>query len=290
MDKFDAMRTYIAVARLGSFTKAATQLQMSPQLVSKYVGQLEAQLGTRLLNRTTRSVQTTEAGRQYEQHARNLLQELEAVENQLGDLQSHASGQLRISAPVSFGVAHMAPLLVAFQREFPRVTVDLQLNDRKVDIIDEGFDFALRIGHLKSSSLIAKKLLQINLHICAAPSYLQQYGEPQTLSDLAQHHVLHYSYMEDASSPLMKAWLAAPRRLQSNNGDVLTAAAVAGQGLAIQPSFIVQPFLANQQLISVLAEHTPKPIGLYAVYAHRTMLASKMRAFLDFSSRYFATR
>lgn len=288
MDKFDAMRTYIAVARLGSFTKAADQLQMSPQLVSKYVSQLEAQLGTRLLNRTTRSVQTTEAGRQYEQHARNLLQELEAVENQLGDLQSHASGQLRISAPVSFGIAHMAPLLVNFQSEFPRVSVDLQLNDRKVDIIDEGFDFALRIGHLKSSSLVAKKLAQISLHICAAPSYLQQHGEPQTLNDVALHQILHYSYMEDASSPLMKAWLAAPRRLQSNNGDVLTAAAVAGHGLTIQPSFIVEPFVATQQLKCILTEHTPKPIGLYAVYAHRTMLASKMRAFLDFSSRYFA--
>ncbi|PTB82981.1 LysR family transcriptional regulator [Pseudidiomarina aestuarii] len=287
MDRLDAMRTFITVAREGSFTNAAERLGMSPQLVSKYVSQLEAHLGIRLLNRTTRRVNLTEAGRRYELSARQVLQDIDDLENDLGDLQSHATGQLRISAPVSFAIAHLAPLLSAFQEQYPAVTFDVQLNDRKVDIVDEGFDLALRIGQLKSSSLIAKRLAPVRLAICAAPDYLAKHGMPKSLEDLKQHKLLHYNLMEDDTSPLLKAWLQHRHTLISNNGDVLTRAAIAGSGLVIQPTFIVSDALATGTLVPVLSEHLPEPLALYAVYAHRTLLASKVRAFLDFSADYY---
>ncbi|HET8816272.1 MAG TPA: LysR family transcriptional regulator [Pseudidiomarina sp.] len=287
MDRLDAMRTFITVSREGSFTRAAERLDMSPQLVSKYVGQLEEHLGIRLLNRTTRRVSLTEAGRRYELSARQLLQDIDDLEHDLGDLQSHATGQLRISAPVSFAIAHLAPLLNAFQQQYPEVSFDVQLNDRKVDIVDEGFDLALRIGQLKSSSLIAKRLAPIRLVICAAPHYLQQYGTPRKLEDLEHHKLLHYSLMEDDTSPLLRAWRQNRHILISNNGDVLTRAAIAGLGLVIQPSFIVSDAVASGALVPLLDQYRPEPLALYAVYAHRTLLASKVRAFLDFSADYF---
>ncbi|WP_338052912.1 LysR family transcriptional regulator [Pseudidiomarina aestuarii] len=281
------MRTFITVAREGSFTRAAERLGMSPQLVSKYVGQLEAHLSVRLLNRTTRRVHLTEAGMRYELSARQVLQEIDDIENDLGSLQSSATGQIRISAPVSFAIAHLAPLLHDFQEQYPAVTFDVQLNDRKVDIVDEGFDLALRIGQLKSSSLIAKRLAPVRLVICAAPDYLAKQGTPHKLDDLKNHKLLHYSLMEDDTSPLLKTWLQSRHTMVSNNGDVLTRAAIAGAGLVIQPTFIVSEAITSGALLPVLNQHVPEPLALYAVYAHRTLLASKVRAFLDFSADYY---
>ncbi|WP_245551640.1 LysR family transcriptional regulator [Gilvimarinus chinensis] len=149
MDRLDAMRTFVTVVSEGSFARAATKLNMSPQLVSKYVSQLEEHLGLRLLNRTTRKVHPTEAGSQYSARALLLLEELDDLENQLGDYQQSAQGVLRLSAPVSFGTSHLPALLMDFQRAHPAVGIDVKLDDRKVDIVEEGFDVALRIGALK---------------------------------------------------------------------------------------------------------------------------------------------
>src|SRR5690606_28191043 len=255
----DAMQAFVEVAKVSSFTGAAEQLGWSPQLVSKYVSQLEDELGIRLFNRTTRKVSLTEAGRRYELSAKQVLQDIESMENELGNMQHQASGLLRISAPVSFGAGHLAPLLSAFQIAYPEVVIDVQLNDRKVDIVDEGYDLALRIGQLKSSSLIAKKLAPIRLVVCAAPSYLKRFGEPKTLADIADHHVLFYSYSED-DSPMMQALRQANRVMQSNNGDLLTQAAIAGHGITMQPSFIVGDALRKQQLQPLKLDYKPNPI------------------------------
>jgi len=292
MDRIDAMRAFVTVVNAGTFTRAADRLKMSPQLVSKYVSQLEQHLGVRLLNRTTRKIHLTEAGTSYHQRAQQVLNDIDDMESQIGDLQTQAQGLLRISAPVSFAIRHMTPFLNEFQKAHPGVGIDLQLNDRKVDVVEEGFDIVLRIGHLKSSSLIAKRIAPVRLLMCASPAYLKQHGTPQHPEDLRGHRHLRYSYMElDASKPLYR-WLQSNsqdgiRDRISNNGDVLIEAAIAGAGIALQPTFISGSAIKEGKLQVVLPEYEPEPMGLYAVYAHRQLLASKVRSFVDFIDGYF---
>lgn len=292
MDRIDAMRAFVTVVNEGTFIRAANRLDLSPQLVSKYVSQLEQHLGVRLLNRTTRKIHLTEAGTRYHLRAQQILNDIDDTENELGDLQTEARGLLRISAPTSFAIHHMASLVSQFQQAHPAVGIDLQLSDRKVDIVEEGFDIALRIGHLKSSSLIAKRIAPVRLVLCAAPEYLDRYGTPRCPEDLADHRYLSYSYMDlDASQPLLRGLQHSrhnhSRDMISNNGDVLVAAAIAGAGIALQPTFIAGPAIMKGELQMVLADYEPEPVALYAVYAHRQLLASKVRSFIDFIDGFF---
>ncbi|MCC5859971.1 MAG: LysR family transcriptional regulator [Ectothiorhodospiraceae bacterium] len=292
MDRIDAMRAFVAVVNEGSFSRAAERLDLSPQLVSKYVSRLEQHLGVRLLNRTTRRLHLTEAGMRYHQRVQQVLNDIEEMEDQLGDMQAQARGLLRISAPVSFAIRHMGPALQAFQVAHPAVAIDLQLNDRKVDILEEGFDIALRIGHLQSSSLIAKRITPVRLVMCASPEYLAKHGTPRQPEDLREHRYLRYTYMEQDAGGALYRWLRwegrnPPGELISNNGDVLVEAAVAGGGIVLQPSFIVGDAIQAGRLEVVLTEFEPAPMALYAVYAHRQLLASKVRSFLDFINGYF---
>lgn len=292
MDRIDAMRAFVTVVNEGTFTRAADRLEISPQLVSKYVSQLEQHLGVRLLNRTTRKIHLTEAGASYHLRTQQVLNDIDDMESHIGDLQTQAQGLLRISAPVSFAIRHMGPLLSEFQMAHPGVGIDLQLNDRKVDVVEEGFDIVLRIGHLKSSSLIAKRIAPIRLVMCASPTYLKQRGTPQRPEDLERHRYLRYSYMElDTSQPLYR-WLQSSSQdgissMISNNGDVLVEAAIASVGIALQPTFISGSAIKEGKLQVVLPEYEPEPMGLYAVYAHRQLLASKVRSFIDFIEGYF---
>lgn len=294
MDRIDAMRAFVAVVTEGSFSNAANTLQLSPQLVSKYVSKLEEQLNSRLLNRTTRKVSLTEAGSHYFGHAQQILLSIDDMESKLGGLQQNPKGVLRISAPVSFALKHMAKLITDFQIHYPLVKVDLQLTDRKVDIVEEGFDVALRIGQLKSSSLIAKKIAPIRVVLCAAPEYLKKYGTPTQPEDLERHRYLHYSYMnmdgKDDIYQLLKAkYLKQGSELRSNNGDVLVDAAIAGAGIVLQPTFIISEALSSSKLVVVLPELEPEALGLYAVYAHRKLLPHKVRCFIDFVEGYYGT-
>lgn len=294
MDRIDAMRAFVSVVTEGSFSNAATTMQLSPQLVSKYVSKLEERLDVRLLNRTTRRVNLTEAGTQYFQHAQQVLLSIDEMESQLGGFQQKPKGTLRISAPVSFALKHMGKLVTDFQLHHPQVNIDLQLNDRKVDIIDEGFDVALRIGRLKSSSLIAKHIAPIRLILCGSPAYLQTHGTPNRPEDLKEHRYLHYSYMETNGKEETYPWLKAKSNerigeLHSNNGDVLVEAAIAGAGLALQPSFIASEAINSGKLIMVLPEFEAEPLGLYVVYAHRKLLPNKIRCFIDFIEGYYGT-
>ncbi|WP_417618634.1 LysR family transcriptional regulator [Oceanisphaera sp.] len=292
MDRIDAMRAFVTVVNEGNFTRAADRLNLSAQLVSKYVSQLEQHLGVRLLNRTTRKIHLTEAGASYHLRAQQVLNDIDDMESHIGDLQTQAQGLLRISAPVSFAIRHMAPLLNAFQKAHPAVGIDLQLNDRKVDVVEEGFDIALRIGHLKSSSLIAKRIAPIRLVMCASPAYLKQQGTPLRPEDLKNHRYLHYSYMEPDPSHSLYRWLNRHRQggnndMISNNGDVLVEAAIAGAGIALQPTFISGSAIKAGKLKVILPEHEPEPLGLYVVYAHRQLLASKVRSFIDFIDGFY---
>ena len=294
MDRIDAMRAFVAVVTEGSFSNAANTLQLSPQLVSKYVSKLEEQLNSRLLNRTTRKVSLTEAGSHYFGHAQQILLSIDDMESKLGGLQQNPKGVLRISAPVSFALKHMAKLITDFQIHYPLVKVDLQLTDRKVDIVEEGFDVALRIGQLKSSSLIAKKVAPIRVMLCAAPDYLNKHGTPTQPEDIAEHRYLHYSYMnmdgKDDIYQLLKAkYLKQGSELRSNNGDVLVDAAIAGAGIVLQPTFIISEALSSGKLVVVLPKLEPEALGLYAVYAHRKLLPHKVRCFIDFMEGYYGT-
>lgn len=294
MDRIDAMRAFVAVVTEGSFSNAANALRLSPQLVSKYVSKLEDQLNTRLLNRTTRKVSLTEAGSHYFGHAQQILLSIDNMESQLGGLQQNPKGTLRISAPVSFALKHMARLITDFQRRYPLVKVDLQLSDRKVDIIEEGFDVALRIGQLKSSSLVAKPVAPIRVVLCASPPYLAKHGTPTQLADLNHHRYLHYSYMnmegkEDLYQCLKTKYMQQGSEFCSNNGDVLVDAAIVGAGLVLQPTFIASAALSSGKLVVVLPEFEPEPLGLYVVYAHRKLLPHKVRCFIDFIEGYYGS-
>ena len=292
MDRIDTMRAFVTVVSEGSFTRAAERLELSAQLVSKYVARLEQHLGVRLLNRSTRRVSLTEAGTRYHQRALQLLADLEEMESELSEIQTQARGTLRINAPVSFAVHHLPALLSAFQRAHPAVNVDLQVNDRKVDIVEEGFDIALRIGQLKSSSLIARRIAPVRVLLCAAPHYLDQFGRPERLEQLTEHRYLRYSYIDSQADTPFHRWLNAGKshsggELVCNNGDVLVQAAIEGSGIALQPTFICGPHIAAGQLEVVLPELEPPALGLYAVYAHRQLLAGKVRCFIDFMAGYF---
>ena len=294
MDRIEAMRAFVAVVAEGSFSNAATSMQLSPQLVSKYVAKLEDQLGIRLLNRTTRKVSLTEAGTHYVQHAQQILLSIDEMDSQLGGLQQNPKGTLRISAPVSFALKHMAKLITDFQLQYPLVNIELQLNDRKIDIVDEGFDIALRIGNLKDSSLIAKYIAPIRVILCASPEYLKKHGTPKQPEDLKNHRYLHYNYSEIDSKDNIYQWLNAKNidtrgGFDSNNGDILVEAAIAGAGLALQPTFIASNAISIGQLTQVLADFELKPLGLYAVYAHRKLLPSKVRCFIDFIENYYGS-
>jgi DNA-binding transcriptional LysR family regulator len=293
MDRIEAMRAFVAVVNTGSFTGAAERLGISPQLVSKYVSQLEQKLNARLLNRTTRKVHQTEAGSRYFIGAQQVLNDIDDMDSQLGEMHDYAQGQLRISAPVSFAMEHLAPFLADFQQHYPQVDVDLQLNDRKVNIVEEGFDIAIRIGQLKSSSLVAKRIASVRVVACASPDYLAKYGTPTCLEDLAEHRYLRYSYAQhDTSSPLLE-WLSKKNKginapeFVSNNGELLTRAAVQGAGIIVQPTFITAQAIKEGKLQVLLPEYEPEPLGLYVVYAHRQLLASKVSRFLDLIDGYF---
>ncbi|KAA1157424.1 LysR family transcriptional regulator [Pseudoalteromonas fuliginea] len=291
MDKLTTMKTFLAVVQEGSFSKAADKLDISPQLVSKYISALEDNLHTRLLHRTTRKVSVTEAGNQYYQRCQQVIIDIEDMENSLNNLSENVSGVLSISAPMSFGTKHLAGLLVDFQKQYPNLKLDLRLTDQYVDIVEQGIDIALRIGVLKNSTLIAKKIAPIRLSVFASPDYLERHGMPQTLLDLQSHNYLRYSLSEPTKRLFgvneLKSELKLESNFVANNGDLLLNTAIAGGGIAMQPTFIAGEALAQGKVVRILQDYEPDPMGLYMVYANRQFLPSKVRAFVDFASDFY---
>ncbi len=290
MDRIDALQVFIAVARESGFSKAADKLGLSNQLVSKYVQQLEADLKVRLFNRTTRKVSLTEAGEQCFQRAVQILEGFTDMRNSVDELHREATGLLRISAPVTFATNHLSVLLRDFCRQHPQVNIDLHLNDRTVDLLEEGFDVALRIGHLKSSALIAKRIAPIRLVFCAAPDYIRTHGPLNHPEDLIPDDHLNYSYLNlnTLNTDLHGLYTQRKKaRITANNGEILKDLAVAGAGYTLQPTFIVGEAIRSGALNVILKGHEPEPMGLYALYPHRQLLATKVRAFIDFIENYY---
>lgn len=288
------MRTYVAAIAAGSFAGAAERLGMSPQLVSKYVGQLERRLGARLLNRTTRRISITEAGQAYYERCQDLLAEFDELEGAIRESAVAARGTLKINAPMSFGITHLARAAAEYQREQPDVAVDLTLDDRVIDVVSEGFDLAVRIGRLAESSLVARKLAPIRLVICGSPSYLSDRGVPETPDALSNHECLCYTYSSNhdhwyCERDGKQFDVRISGKISANNGDALRLAAIAGAGLIMQPTFMVDHDVREGRLQIVLQDYAIEELAVYAVYAHRQYLSAKVRTFVDFLSGYFGS-
>lgn len=287
MDQFSAMRVFRRVVELEGFAAAARDLNLSNAAVSKQVSALEMQLGTRLLNRTTRRLSLSEPGRLFYARTVRILDDLAEAEAELCEHAVAPRGRLRINAPMSFGIRHLPPVLASFRRRWPDLALDLALSDRIVDLIDESFDVALRIAALPDSSLIAKRLCTSRRVMVASPGYLAAQGVPAELAALHAHSCLIYGHHlagEEVwafETPGGPDELRVRGSLTANNGDILAAAAADGLGIALLPRFIVADALAAGRLVPVLAEHEPVGAGVFAVYPATRHLSAKVRVFID---------
>lgn len=296
MDRLSEIEAFVKVVEAHSFSEAARRLRLSKSVVSRQIAALESQLGVRLFHRTTRSMALTEAGRSYYERAARILTDLEDANLSVSQLQSAPRGRLRINAPMSFGFQHLAPALADFLFRYPEVEVDMTLTDRFVDLVDEGFDIAVRIGSLTDSSLVARRLAPIRRVICASPAYLRARGVPDTPDDLKAHDCLCNSNVSLVREwrfirPDAQPWPVEVRgRLSANNGDTLKAAALKGLGLVNLPSFIVGSDLQAGTLVTVLDQYVAQNLSLNAVYPHSRHLSPKVRAFVDFLAERFGPR
>jgi DNA-binding transcriptional LysR family regulator len=292
MDRVDEIAAFAAVADARSFTQASRRLGVSGAQVSKLVARLENRLGARLLNRTTRDVSLTDTGRAYLERARQVLEDFQSLENSVRD-QSGPRGLLKISAPMSFGASQLTPALLDFATAYPDVSLEVSSTDRLVNLVEEGFDVAVRIGSLADSSLVARRLAAVRMVTCAAPDYLARHGAPQTLDDLAGHEAILDSNMADP-----RVWrfggygdyrdVRVHGRLRFTGADACVAAARAGFGITRTPAFAAADDLRAGLLTPVLCNFEPEMIYVHAVYPHARHLAAKVRAFVDFLAQRYA--
>ena len=289
LDRFSGMQVFSKVAALGSFSAAARSLAMSPAMATRHVDTLEDRLGTRLFFRSTRKLTLTEAGQRYLQASERILAEIEEADAAATVDVVEPRGTLRLNVPLAFGLRQVMPAIADFAALYPALTIDIGLTDRFVDLIDEGWDIAVRLGTLRDSSLIARTLAPIRVALCAAPAYLAAHGTPQTVADLAAHNCLGYTLPTAASAT---RWMfgedgsvAVPVRgmLIVNNGDALRTAAIAGQGLIYQPTFIVADDIRAGRLISLMLDQPTARFGAaHAVYAGGRQPPAKVRTLIDF--------
>lgn len=292
LDSLSGMAVFAKVVEARSFTAAAAELGMSKSAVSKQISRLEDRLGARLLNRTTRRLSLTETGTAFYDRCARVVAEVQEAELAVTNLQAEPRGTLRVNAPMSFGHLHIAPAVPDFLARYPEVRVDMTMNDRFVDLIDEGFDVAIRIARLTDSSLIARRLAPDCRILCGSPAYFEKHGEPRTPDDLAGHNCLSYAYVSDTDQ-----WqfidgegtrsISVRGNLRANNGDAIRQALLAGLGVAILPSFIVGPDVQAGRLKEVLRDHMPNRASIYAVYPHSRHLSAKVRVFVDFLADRF---
>jgi DNA-binding transcriptional LysR family regulator len=293
MDKYQEMRVFTAVVDAGSFVAAADALGMSKAAVSRYVSDLEQRLGARLLHRTTRTLSLTTEGEVFLARSREILASMEDAEAEISTHSHIATGLLKVSVPVSFGIQHLAPLWSEFMQANPRVSLDVQLADRIMDLVDEGFDLAVRIARLPDSSLVSRKLASTRLVLCASPDYLRTRAPLAHPNELADHDVIGYSLLAMGdqwhfTGPEGPVTVKVRPHLRSNNGDTCVAACIHGGGIQLQPTFLIANELATGELVEVLPQYRSIELGIYAVYPTRKFVMPKVRAMLDFLSARLA--
>jgi DNA-binding transcriptional LysR family regulator len=294
MDKLTSIRAFTRVVQHGSFAAAARELRLSRSAVSKYVIELEQELGSQLLVRTTRSASPTQNGQAYYERCIAILADLEEADVAVARLQSEPRGLLRVNAPMSFGTLHLGRAVADFMERYPQLQIQLVLSDQQIDPVQEGFDVTLRIADLPSSSLIARKIAPALRVVCAAPSYLARRGTPAHPQDLRQHDCLAYGYLATGNQwkltgPDGDHWIHIPWTLCSNNGEVLRDAVVKGRGIALLPTFIVGADLQEGSLRSILTDYTAPEISVYAIYPQTRHLSVKVRMFIDFLIERFGS-
>lgn len=293
MDRFQAIRAFTQVVESTSFVKAAERLGLSTTAVSRQVAELEAHLQTRLLQRTTRRISLTETGRSFYERCGQILAELDEAERAVAQEAAAPRGTIRLTTSINFGMHQVTPAIASFMARHAEVRFDVSLSDRIVDIVEEGFDLAIRIGTTGAENVVARKLGETRLVACASPDYLSKRGAPARPEDLARHNCLTYEYA------LRDAWTfrdAAGREhavrvagsLNSNNGDLNAAAAVEGVGITLEPDFIVGAHLRSGSLVPVLEDFAAPVSPIYAVYPSRRFLPVKIRAFVDFLVERFS--
>ena len=292
MDKFLEMRTFASVIEMGSFVRAADTLSMSKAAVSRYVSDLESRLGVRLIQRTTRKLSLTEEGEVFYARCKEILAGLVEAEAEISLRTGQAVGQIKISAPVSFGILHMASLWGVFISQQPKISLDITLSDRVVDLVEEGIDVAIRIGRLPSSTMISRKLATTRMVLCASPAYLRRTGKPKKLADLTDHAVLAFSYWSGGDEwqfegPLGTESVKVKPRMHANSGDTCRGGALEHQGIILQPTFLVGTDLQSGALVEVLSQYRSIELGIYAVYSSRKHISPKIRLLIDFLVDWF---
>jgi DNA-binding transcriptional LysR family regulator len=284
--QIEDMRIFVATVDARNFTAAAKRLALSKQFVSRRVMALEEALGVQLLIRNTRKLAVTELGLEFYERAKRILGEVEDAEQAMSLRRAGPRGLLRVSAPMSFGMAHLSPLVANFLREHGDVRFDMELSDRTVDVVGEGFDMAIRIGTLPDSTLIAQKLVDIRMVACCSPGYVRRRGAPAHPAELARHSCLLYGHGGVVSWDFMVDGVVKGFEVQgplrANNGELIRDAAVAGLGIVRLPDFIVADALQGGQLVSVLDEFLPSAATVYAVYPQHRQSSVTIRAFVEF--------
>jgi DNA-binding transcriptional LysR family regulator len=307
MDRLDDMALFARVAETRSFTVAAAKLGLSRSAASRRMTELEGRLGARLLNRTTRRISLTEAGETYLARVQQILADVDDADRSVASLQAAPRGVLKVAAPMSFGMQHLGPAIADFLSAFPDIEVEMDLNDRYVDLVDEGYDVAVRIGQLKDSSLVAKRICPARVVHAASPAYLTRRGVPRAPEDLAHHDCLIYTNIPQGAQWLFRTTPLTPgaarggnhdpdaatrlvkvnTRLRANNGDVLLEAACAGVGIVALPTFICGKALAEGRVVPILQEWAVTRSAINAVFPANRHLSSKVRVFVDFLADRF---
>ncbi|MCB1801598.1 MAG: LysR family transcriptional regulator [Gammaproteobacteria bacterium] len=292
MDRLAHIEAFVSVVETTSFSRAAERLGIAKSLVSRRVSALEQSLGVQLLHRTTRSLSLTSAGQVYFEHASRILAALDEAEQSVSSDVQDLTGRLRLAAPLSFGLRHLNKALCDFLLERPGIELDLDLNDREVNLVEEGLDMAVRIGSLRDSTLRARRLGTVRFVTCASPGYLSSHGTPVTPEDLASHTGLQYSHVTVNETWHLDSATDRPAttpdiRVQANNGDALVAMAVAGLGIANLPSFLVHDLIAAGELVAILQQHRRPATGIHAVFPPGRLLSRRVRALADFLAGRF---
>ena len=293
MDRFQEMRVFAAVVEAGSFVGASDVLNMSKAGVSRIVSELELRLGVRLLHRTTRRLSLTAEGEVFFARCKELLAGVEEAEAEITERRGQAVGLLKVSAPFSFGVLRLAPLWGEFLAAHPQIALEVTLSDRFVDLVDEGFDVAVRIASLASSSLVSRRLSSTRMVLCASPRYLKKHGKPKHPSDLASHTLLAYSLLAagdtwEFQGPDGPVSVKVRPRMRTNSGDVCRAVALAHQGIVLQPWFLVGDDVRDGRLVELLPAYSTAELGVYAVYPSRKHLLPKVRVLIDYLAQALA--
>ena len=294
MNPFDELQSFVAVVETGSFTAAAERLDIAKSAISRRVTALEERLAAQLLQRTTRRLNLTDTGRQFYERSTRILSDLEELESAVLQQHGEVRGMLRVALPLSFGVSQMCAPIASFSADHPQVQFDLDLNDRRIDLVQEGMDLAVRIGRLPDSSLIARKLFDARTVVCGSPEYFKRKSMPQTPDDLLEHDCLVYGNLAEPAKWVCtdqagKRWrVDVPRAMTASSGDFLCAAASHGLGITMQPTFIVGNAIASGELVPVLNDYQWPVTPAYAVYPATRHLSYRVRKFIDYLADYFS--